>query len=100
MDSVFLEVTVPKENTDPNQEAPKKKKISSRSPSSFFPPLPIPKTAKLSHFLDINDYISFEIAAVGKKISFYINAPRKLQPLIEKQLHAQYPKRRLSKSNL
>src|SRR5690606_25932528 len=46
----------------------------------------------LNHFFGIDDYVSFEIAARGKRISFYINAPRRLRSLIEKGLHAQYPK--------
>jgi hypothetical protein len=93
LDSVFLEVTVPKENTDPNQEAAREEKDIIAIAEQFFSTIAhTENTPNISHFLDINDYISFEIAAIGKKISFYINAPRKLQPLIEKQLHAQYPK--------
>ncbi|MEK7075181.1 MAG: type IV secretion system DNA-binding domain-containing protein, partial [Patescibacteria group bacterium] len=38
-----------------------------------------------------SDYISFEIAAFEKKISFYINCPSTLKDIIEKQIHAQYP---------
>ncbi|MBX4204684.1 MAG: type IV secretion system DNA-binding domain-containing protein [Candidatus Doudnabacteria bacterium] len=93
LDSVFLEVTIPKENTDPNQEAAKEEKDIIAIAEQFFSTIAhIDQKLNIQHFLDINDYISFEIAAIGKRISFYINVPRKLQPLIEKQLHAQYPK--------
>lgn len=93
LDSVFLEVTVPKENTDPNQEAAKEEKDIIAIAEQFFSTIAhTDNSPSVQHFLDINDYISFEIAAIGKKISFYINVPKKLQPLVEKQLHAQYPK--------
>jgi hypothetical protein len=42
-------------------------------------------------FWQPKDYISFEIACTNKKISFYINCPKHLQDLIEKQIQAQYP---------
>jgi hypothetical protein len=91
--SVFLEVTVPKENSDPNQEAAKEEKDIIAIAEQFFSTIvDTGDKAGLHNFLNIHEYISFEIAAVGKKISFYINTPRKLQALIEKQLHAQYPK--------
>ena len=93
LDSVFLEVTVPKENSAPEQEAAKEEKDIIAIAEQFFSTISHTEhNLNIQQFLDINDYISFEIAAIGKKISFYINAPKKLQPLIEKQLHAQYPK--------
>lgn len=42
-------------------------------------------------FFQPKDYISFEIACTDKKISFFINCPRRVQELVEKQLQAQYP---------
>lgn len=93
LDSVFLEVVVPKENSDPTQEAAKEEKDIIAIAEQFFATIVhTGEKADLRHFLNINEYISFEIAAVGRKISFYINVPKKLQPLVEKQLHAQYPK--------
>ncbi|HEX5429702.1 MAG TPA: type IV secretion system DNA-binding domain-containing protein [Patescibacteria group bacterium] len=93
LNSVFLEVTVPKENSDPSQEAAKEEKDIIAIAEQFFTTIAHAEDKRdIQHFLNINDYISFEIAATGKKISFYINVPRKLQPLVEKQLHAQYPK--------
>src|SRR4051812_43463793 len=94
LDSVFLEVTMPKENADADMEAKKEEKDIIAIAEQFFSTIAHTESGSLDikHFLDINEYISFEIAAVGKKISFYINVPKKLQPLVEKQLHAQYPK--------
>jgi hypothetical protein len=37
------------------------------------------------------DYFTLEIACIDKKISFYVNCPKSLQQLIEKQIQAQYP---------
>lgn len=42
-------------------------------------------------FLEAREYISLEVACVNKKISFFINCPKRLQNLVEKQIHAQYP---------
>lgn len=41
--------------------------------------------------MQAKEYISVEIACVDKKISFYVNCPKRLQNLVEKQIHAQYP---------
>lgn len=38
-----------------------------------------------------DDQIAFEIVAHNNLISFYIELPKKLQQLVEQQLHAQYP---------
>lgn len=37
------------------------------------------------------DIISFELAAIGQRIRFYVWAPRHLQSFIEGQIYAQYP---------
>lgn len=42
-------------------------------------------------FFSQRDYLSLEIACTDKKISFFINTPKHLQVLVEKQIHAQYP---------
>ncbi len=39
----------------------------------------------------IQEHVSFEIAAIGKKIRFYVWAPRHLQNFVEGQIYAQYP---------
>ena len=37
------------------------------------------------------EHVSFEIAAVGKLIRFYVWVPRHLQNFVEGQIYAQYP---------
>lgn len=91
INSVFLEVQVPKENMV-NEEGPNKeeKDLIGIAEQFFTTIVEIGKKSDLNSMLGINDYMSFEIAAVGKKISFYLNVPKKLVTLVEKQLHAQY----------
>ncbi len=92
LDSVFLEISVPKDAPASEQEAPKEEKDIIAVAEQFFSTVTHQAEKDLHHFLGINEYLSFEIVATGKKISFYINTPKKLQTLIERQLHAQYPK--------
>ncbi|MEO8065264.1 MAG: type IV secretion system DNA-binding domain-containing protein [Candidatus Doudnabacteria bacterium] len=91
MDSVFLEVTISKENSNPEQEPQKEEKDIIGIAEQFFATIGTTEGTDLKHFLGINEYMSFEIAAHKKKISFYINVPKRSQNLVEKQLHAQYP---------
>lgn len=90
--SVFLEVSLPKDNATPEQEPQKEEKDMIAIAEQFFTTITSTHGHGLAHLFGIHDYISFEIAAVGKKISFYINVPKKFQGLLEKQLHAQYPR--------
>ena len=92
LNSVFLEVSIPKENSDPESEPQKEEKDMIGIAEQFFATIGTTAGRDLAHFLGINEYMSFEIAAHSKKISFYINVPKRLQSLVEKQLHAQYPK--------
>lgn len=91
LNSVFLEVSIPKENSDPEQKAQKEEKDIIGIAEQVYATIGTTEGGDLKHFLGINEYISFEIAAHEKKISFYINVPKRLQNLVEKQLHAQYP---------
>lgn len=91
LNSVFFEVYVPKDSAEPEKEAPKDQKEMIAVAEQFFSTI-VQHDKGLTSYLGMNDYISFEIAAVGKRISFFINVPKKLQLLIEKQLHGQYPK--------
>jgi hypothetical protein len=92
LNSVFLEITIPKENSDQEKEPKKEEKDIIAIAEQFFATISTDEGRDLNHFLGINEYIGFEIAAHAKKISFYINVPKRLQDLIEKQLQAQYPK--------
>src|SRR3989344_7114105 len=92
LNSVFLEITLPKENSGPEKEPQKEEKDIIGIAEQFFATITANEGHDLKHFLGIDEYVSFELAAHHKRISFYINVPKRLQSLIEKQLHAQYPK--------
>ncbi len=92
IDSVILEVLVPKEVTaaDKEQEAVKEEKEIISVAEQLFATLSGALPRQLSNFFRGPDTISFEIVSVGKKISFFIACPKRLQDLVEKQLHAQF----------
>src|SRR6185436_18932742 len=92
LESVFLEVSIPKDVADPEKEPQKQEKEIIAIAEQFFATIGTQEEQGVNHLLGINEYISFEIGAHNKKIAFYINVPKRLQNLIEKQLHAQYPK--------
>ncbi len=92
--SVFFEIQVPKEagkEGDPsklNKSEDQKKEMIAVAEQVF---TTLSDAATNRSLWQRNDYISFEIAALDKKISFYINCSRDLKDLVEKQVHAQYP---------
>lgn len=93
LNSVFLEISVPKEGEPAEKEAQKEEKDVISIAEQFFATVASSThEAGLHRLFGVNDYLSLEIAAVGKKISFFLNVPKKLQDLVEKQLHAQYPR--------
>ena len=91
-DSVFLHISVPKDSLSQDTEAQKEEKDMISVAEQFFATISEISTKDWNHMLGVDEYISFEIAAEGKNISFYINVPKRLRTLVEKQLHAQYPK--------
>lgn len=91
LDWVFLEVQMPKENASENEKnlsSEEKKNLIGIAEQLFTTISEIGGRAKL---FGPKEYVSFEIACTNKKISFYINCPKRLQEIIEKQIHAQYP---------
>ena len=88
--SVFLELQVPKESADQEnyKDLEQKKQLISVAEQIF---TTLSEAGSKQTFFGKSDYISFEIAAFEKKISFYINCPATLKDVIEKQVHAQYP---------
>ncbi len=90
---VFLEVQMPKENSDDKQSVQQHNEEAKKNMIGIAEQLFTALSEISSHnwFFQPKDYISFEIACTEKKISFYINCPRRLQELVEKQLQAQYP---------
>jgi Helicase HerA, central domain len=90
---VFLEIQMPKENSDDKQNAQTNSEEAKKNMIGIAEQLFTALSEISSHnwFFQPRDYISFEIACTEKKISFFINCPRDLQELVEKQLQAQYP---------
>jgi hypothetical protein len=93
MEWVFLEIQMPKESSeDKDQQKPKteeeKKHLIGIAEQLF---TTLSESGHSKGWLLGKDYYSFEIACTDKKISFYINCPKHLQELVEKQLQAQYP---------
>ncbi len=90
---VFLEIQMPKdgspekEDQRPKSEEEKKQLIAVAE--QLFSTLS--ESGKNKGWLLGKDYYSFEIACTDKKISFYVNCPKDLQQLVEKQIQAQYP---------
>ena len=91
--SVFLEVIVPKEVTaqDREQEAVHEEKEVISVAEQLFATLSHTEHRNFLTFLKGQESISFEIVSADKKISFFINCPRTLRDLVEKQIQAQYP---------
>ena len=88
---VFLEVQMPKESKgegDKNQSSEERKNIIAVGEQLF---TALSSFGVRSGFLGSKEYLSLEIACTDKKISFYINCPKSLRELVEKQIHAQYP---------
>ncbi len=93
MDWVFLEIQMPKETSpDKDQQRQKteeeKKALISVAEQLF---TTLSESGQSKGWLLGKDYYSFEIACTGKKISFFVNCPKHLQSLVEKQIQAQYP---------
>lgn len=92
LDWVFLEIQMPKENVDeekkPKSDEEKKNLIAIAE--QLFTTI---SSAEGGHkgLFHPKEYVSLEIACTDKKISFYINCPKSMQELIEKQVQAQYP---------
>lgn len=91
MDWVFLEILMPKESSSENerQKNEEEKKLLVSVAEQLFTTLS--ESGHSKGWLLGRDYYSFEIACTDKKISFYVNCPRHLQQLVEKQIQAQYP---------
>jgi hypothetical protein len=90
---VFLEIQMPKDNSEDKQQGQPASEEAKKQLIAVAEQLFTSLSEISSHnwFFQPKDYLSFEIACTEKKISFYINCPRHLQELVEKQLLAQYP---------
>lgn len=93
LDWVFLEILMPKDSApEKDAQRPKseeeKKQLIAVAEQLF---TTLSQSGESKGWLAGKDYYSFEIACTDKKISFYINCPKHLQELVEKQVQAQYP---------
>ena len=93
LDSVFLEVEVPKEVTlqDKEKEPASQEKEIIAVAEQLFATLSHIEKRNISTFLRGHETFSFEIVSVDKRISFVIVCPARLRDLVEKQIQAQYP---------
>ncbi len=89
---VFLEIQMPKENSDKKEEMKNKGEEEKKNLIAVAEQL-FTTVSHIGgvHFFKPSEFVSFEIACVDKKISFYINCPKHLRELVEKQVSAQYP---------
>ncbi|MBU6447416.1 type IV secretion system DNA-binding domain-containing protein [Patescibacteria group bacterium] len=89
--SVFFEIQVPKDMPENEQASdPEHQRQLVAVAEQIFTTLS-EAGYKTGLFKSTSEYMSFEIATVDKKISFYINCPQSIKDLVEKQVHAQYP---------
>jgi len=91
LDWVFLEILMPKDSADEKEKqssSEEKKNLIAVAEQLF---TTLSESGEHRGWLQGKDYYSFEIACTDKKISFYVNCPRHLQQLVEKQIQAQYP---------
>lgn len=79
LDSVLLEVAVPRDN-----------EVKIDAAEQMFASLYSVKKGGWKQNFDLQDVISFEIVAKKEDIRFYVWCPKKLQDLVEKQIHGAY----------
>jgi len=93
LDWVFLEIQMPKdvapEKEQQRQKTEEEKKQMIAVAEQLFTTLS--ESGESKGWLAGKDYYSFEIACTDKKVSFFVNCPKHLQQLVEKQIQAQYP---------
>jgi len=95
LDLVFLEVQVPRESSEDKfgQETTKQnEKELIGIAEQLYTTLSFPIPAWWKRFWYGPEVLTFEIAAYNKKIHFYITCARNVLSIVERQIHAQYPK--------
>lgn len=91
LDTVLLEVTLPKEVSEKEEEAKKQEKELIAVGEQFYANLGT-LIAQRQSFLAPSVHFCLEMAAYNKQIYFYVNTPRKYKDFVERTIHAQYPK--------
>lgn len=80
LDSVLLQIAVPSDN-----------EIKIDAAEQMFASLYSIKKGGWKQNFDLQDVISFEIVGRQEDIRFYVWCPKKLEDLVEKQIHGAYP---------
>lgn len=80
LDFVTLLVRLPKDN-----------EIKIDAAEQMFAGLYALKHHDIFAFLKAEELISFELVGLKEEIAFYVNCPRKIRDLVEKQIHGAYP---------
>jgi len=80
LDFVTLSIRVPHENETKIDAA-----------EQMFSGLHSLKKTGMFSFLEPEDMFAFEIVALKEEIAFYVSCPRKIQDMVEKQIHGAYP---------
>jgi len=80
LDFVTLMVRVPKDN-----------EIKIDAAEQMFASLHSLKREGFFSFLHAEEMMSFEIVGLKEEIAFYVNCPRRIRDLVEKQIHGAYP---------
>ncbi|MGD9129376.1 MAG: type IV secretion system DNA-binding domain-containing protein [Candidatus Woesebacteria bacterium] len=70
---------------------PKDNEIKVDAAEQMFAGLSSLKQTGVTSFLKTDDIISFEIVGLKEEIAFYLSCARKIQDLVEKQIHGAYP---------
>ncbi len=91
LDTVLLEVTLPKEFSEKEEEAKKQEKELISVGEQFYASLGS-LISKRQPFMSPSVHFSLEIAAYDKQIFFYVNTPRRYKEYVERTIHAQYAK--------
>jgi len=96
---VFLDIRVPKKESKEDREvegeqysqAKDFKEISGGVMTQFFESLHSIYTREWYKVFTAQEFLSFEIAVLEGQVHFFVVCPRKLLPIVEKQLTAFYP---------
>lgn len=88
LDFVTLLVRLPREN-----------EIKIDAAEQMFASLYSVKKQGFFSFLQPEDLFSFEIVALKEDLAFYINCPRKIRDMVEKQVHGAYPGAEISEKD-
>lgn len=84
LDTVMLRVLLPKDN-----------EVKIEAMEQMFNALHSIKQSKWKGLLSPEDHLALEIVGLKESISFNVLTPKKLQDLVEKQIHATYPGARI-----